>query len=100
MRDNLVVFLFLSLAAIELTPNGAGYVAKQILPAAHAEEATAAEVLAAQLRIQGHRCEGPVNAERDTERSKTDSAVWVIKCTNATYRMRLIPNMAAHVEQI
>ena len=41
------------------------------------------------------RCEGPVNAERDAERSKPDAAVWVTKCTNATYRMRLMPHMGS-----
>ena len=98
MRVNLGAFLFFAVA-IELTSNGEGYVAKQILPAAHAEEAPA-ESLAAQLRRQGHRCEGPVGAERDAERSKPDEAVWVVRCANATYRMRLVPHMAAHVEQI
>src|SRR6478735_2819934 len=98
MRANLLTSLFFGLV-ITLTSNGAGYVSKQMLPAAHAEEA-AAESLAVQLRRQGHRCEGPVNAEHDAERSKPDELVWVVKCTNATYRMRLTPHMAAHVEQL
>jgi hypothetical protein len=71
--------------------------ARQLFPAAHAEEA---EALAAELRRQAHRCESPVNAERDAERSRPDETVWVVRCTNATYRMRLIPHQAAHVEQI
>jgi len=98
MRIHLAVFLFVGLT-IELTANGASDVAGQILPAAHAQEAPA-EVLAAQLRRQGHRCEGPVKAERDAELSRPDMAVWIIRCTNASYRMRLIPNMAAQVEQM
>ena len=98
MRAGLAVVLFLGFA-VELTLNGAGDVAKQILPAAHAQDAPA-ETLAAQLRIQGHRCEGPVKAERDAERSRPDMAVWIIRCGNATYRMRLMPNMAAQIEQI
>jgi hypothetical protein len=98
MRVNLAVLLF-SWLAIELGSGDGGYVTKQILPGARADE-SAAEALAAELRRQGHRCEGPVNAERDSERSRPDEAVWVMKCTNATYRMRLIPNQAAHVEKI
>jgi hypothetical protein len=98
MRAKLAIFSFFGLV-IALTPNVGGFVTEPILPAAHAEEA-ALESLAAQLRRQGHRCDDPVHAERDAERSKPDELVWVIKCTNASYRMRLIPHMAAHVEQI
>jgi len=98
MKARLPVFLFFGFA-IAFASNVGGYVVKQISPVARAEQ-TAAEDLAVQLRRQGHRCEGPVNAERDPERSKPDEAVWVVKCANATYRMRLVPHMAAHVEQI
>ena len=90
--------LFLGVA-IALTPNGAGYVAKQLLPAARAQEMSA-DVLAAQLRRQGHRCDDPVKAERDAKDSRPDMAVWIVRCANAAYRMRLIPNMAAQIEPI
>src|SRR5262245_19042934 len=98
MRVHPAVALSLGLA-IALTLDGGWYVAEQILPAARAQE-TPAETLATQLRRQGHRCEGPVNVERDAERSKPDEPVWVVKCTIASYRIRLIPHTAAHVEQI
>src|SRR5262249_9640584 len=98
--DRQFLTLLLSLGfAIALISKGGTYIAEQILLAAHAEEAPA-ESLAAQLRRQGHRCEGPVGAERDAGRSKPDEAVWVVRCANATYRMRLVPHMAAQVEQI
>jgi hypothetical protein len=70
-----------------------------LLFAAHAQE-TPAEALAAQIRRQGYRCDGSLNAERDAERSRPNEAVWVLKCENATYRIRLVPNMAAHVEPL
>jgi len=63
-------------------------------------EESPADVLAARVRDQGHRCDGPVNAERDPSRSKPDEAVWVLKCANATYRIRLDPDMAAHIERL
>jgi len=91
--------LFFSCLALEFGFDGAEHVAKQLFPAANAEEAAAA-ALAAELRRQGHRCEGQSNAERDAERSRPDETVWVVRCTNATYRMRLIPHQAAKVEQI
>jgi hypothetical protein len=98
LRVNLAVPLCSCLALV-LVANGGGYVAKQISPAARAE-GSPAEGLAAELRRQGHRCEAPVAAEQDVERSRPDGPVWVVKCTNATYRMRLVPHQAAHVEQI
>jgi hypothetical protein len=52
------------------------------------------------LRTQGFRCDKPVTAERDAARSKPDQAAWVVKCANASYRMRLTPDMAAKVEPL
>ena len=85
--------------AISLVSGSERFCTGQVLSTARAQEA-APEALAAQLRRQGHQCDGPVSAQRDAERSKPDAAVWVIKCANATYRMRLMPHMAAQVEQI
>jgi predicted trehalose synthase len=65
-----------------------------------AQPAMPAETIAAQVRLQGHRCDEPLSATRDTARSKPNEAVWVLKCANATYRLLLIPNMAARVEQL
>jgi hypothetical protein len=61
---------------------------------------TPPELLASQLRLQGYRCDAPVTAQRDAQLSKPDEAVWIVRCVNASYRMRLIPNMAARVEQL
>jgi hypothetical protein len=62
--------------------------------------AQAAEFLSTQLRDQGYPCEHAINATRDARRSRPDQAVWVVTCSNATYRMRLTPDMAAHVERL
>jgi hypothetical protein len=56
--------------------------------------------IAAQIRRRGYRCDGSLNAERDAGRSKPGEAVWVLKCENATYRVRLVPNMGAQVEEL
>ena len=58
------------------------------------------ELLASQLRLQGHRCDAPVTAQRDIQLSKPDEAVWTVRCLNASYRMRLVPDMAARVQQL
>ena len=61
---------------------------------------TPADDVAAQIRIQGYRCDQPVTASRDRRRSKPDSAVWILDCRNATFRVRLDPTMAAHVTKL
>ena len=64
------------------------------------QPAMPAETLAAQVRLQGHRCDEPLSATRDTALSKPNEAVWVLKCANASYRLSVIPNMAAKVERL
>jgi len=58
------------------------------------------DLLAAQLRDQGYRCTNPLSATKDARRSRADEAVWVLRCTNATYRLRLVPDMAARVQRL
>jgi hypothetical protein len=64
------------------------------------QPAMPAESLAAQLRLQGYRCDEPLSAARDAALSKPNEAVWVLKCANASYRLSVIPNMAAKVERL
>ncbi|MEM9222870.1 MAG: hypothetical protein AAGB11_10750 [Pseudomonadota bacterium] len=59
---------------------------------------TAAEIVSAQIRDQGYTCDDPAKAKRDEPAD--DDAVWTLTCANATYKVRLIPDMAAHVELI
>jgi len=59
-----------------------------------------AEVIAVQIRDQGFACDKALSAERDEQLSKPDEAAWILKCDNATYRVRLIPDMAAKVERV
>ncbi|GEO18024.1 hypothetical protein [Microvirga aerophila] len=63
-------------------------------------QATPPDTLAAQLRLQGHRCDEPVTAQRDAQLSKPDEVVWNLRCSNASYRMRLTPDMAAWIEKL
>jgi hypothetical protein len=57
-------------------------------------------VLAAQLRNQGYECDQPKSAEQDVQASRPDEAVWIVKCENSKYRMRLDPDMGAKVERL
>jgi len=61
-------------------------------------EETPKEVIAAQIRNQGFSCDTPLSAERDSDYSKPGEDAWILKCENATYRVRLVPDMAADVE--
>ena len=67
------------------------------LPAQAANEVPA-EIIAVQIRDQGYSCDKALSVER--ERPESDDAVWILKCQNATYRVRFIPDMAAKVERL
>ena len=49
------------------------------------------------MRSQGFACADPVSAQRDAEKSKPDEAYYVLTCADATYNVRLVPDMAAQV---
>ena len=57
-------------------------------------------MLSAQIRIQGFTCDKALSATMDKKRSRPDRAVWVLKCSNATYRVTRSPDMAATVEAL
>lgn len=57
-------------------------------------------VLADQLRLQGYPCQKPESATRDSQQSKADEPVWIVRCDGVAYRVRLVPDQAAKVERI
>ena len=65
---------------------------------AHAVEETSADIIAVQIREQGYACDKALSAER--EHPELDDAVWILKFGNDSYRVRLIPDMAAKVERL
>lgn len=75
-------------------------IAVSVLLSHTAEAQTPPDVLAAQIRAQGYRCEPPLRAKRDAKRSKPDRPVWILKCGESTFRIRLDPDMAAKVEKL
>jgi len=56
------------------------------------------ELIAAQVRDQGKTCDTPQSAKREQDQS--DEEVWILECDNATYRVKIVPDMAATIEQI
>jgi hypothetical protein len=67
---------------------------------AQAAEETIQGILAAQIRTQGFACDKPLGATRDAKRSRPDYAVWVLKCSNAAYRVGRFPDVAAKVQPL
>ena len=61
------------------------------------EAAVDAEIVADQVRGQGFACTEPAAALRDEANSKPGQAAYVLTCANATYNVRLNPDMAAEV---
>ena len=73
----------------------AGFAMLASTVAAHAEKPQ--DELAAQVRSQGFACDRAQGAVRDRKRSRPDFAVWVLRCSNAVYRVSRAPDMAAKV---
>lgn len=65
-----------------------------------AAEETVQSMLAAQIRSQGFACDKALGAGKDAKRSRPDHAVWVLRCSNASYRVSRAPDMAAKVEPL
>jgi len=58
------------------------------------------DLLASQIRDQGFACSQAKSAEREVRASRPNEAVWILRCENDTYRMTVIPDMAAKVEKL
>ena len=69
-------------------------------PPVRAQQESPGGIIAAQIRMQGFPCDDPTGAEHDKQLSRPNEQVWVLRCANATYRVRLIPDMAARVERL
>jgi hypothetical protein len=67
---------------------------------AHAAEETSSDILAARVREQGFTCDKAQSSEREQSQSEPNETVWILKCENDTYRLRLVPDMAAKIEPI
>jgi hypothetical protein len=65
-----------------------------------AADTEAAKVTAAAIRAQGHACAEPVTAQRDAAASKPDEPVWLVKCGDGNYRVRLMGAARPHVERL
>ena len=89
---NIRAIALLLMATVAMTGAGA-------FTAASAQE-DPTNIVADQIRAQGFKCDSPQSAKRDAQASKPDEAVWILQCESGSYRVRLIPDMAAKVEKL
>jgi hypothetical protein len=61
---------------------------------------TPVNIISDQIRRQGFACDEPRQAERDRQASRPNETVWILRCGNASYRVTLVPDMAARVERL
>ena len=69
------------------------------LPAVMAQEGTP-EIIASHIRTQGYPCDDAKSAQHELGQSMPNEQVWILQCSNAAYRVRLVPNLAAQVERL
>ncbi|CAN1724600.1 PepSY domain-containing protein [Hyphomicrobium sp. 1Nfss2.1] len=65
-----------------------------------ADDEVPPDIIAVQIRKQGYECTNPSKAKRDPQASRPDLPVWILTCENATYRVRLVGNLADKVEKL
>ena len=76
---------------------GAGAVLAAILATASYAREKPADIVAAQARTQGYACDKALRARRDRKASKPNETAWTLVCSNGSYRVILVPDMAARV---
>lgn len=67
---------------------------------AQAQDESAASIIATQIRKQGFACKSPKSAKKESGASRPDLPVWLLDCGDMSYRVQLVPNMAAKVEKL
>ena len=65
-----------------------------------ADDEVPPDIIAVQIRKQGYECQNPSKAKRDPQASRPDLPVWILTCENATYRVRLVGNLADKIEKL
>ena len=75
---------------------GAAVLAVVLATASFAKEKPV-DIVAGQVRTQGHACDKALRATRNRKASKPNETVWTLVCSNASYRVTIVPDMAARV---
>jgi hypothetical protein len=69
-----------------------------VSPSYAASSEGAGTVVSTVVRREGYRCDKPITATRDVADSVPEEEAWILKCKNATYRVRVVPHSLSPVE--
>jgi hypothetical protein len=83
-----------------IVASGSCLAAAFMIGGAYAIDETPTEIIAAQIRDQGYECVKPQSAKRDVAQSAPNETVWILDCENGSYRVTLVPDLAAKVEKL
>jgi hypothetical protein len=86
--------------SIRVARFAAAALAVTLVSAGSLADGDAAKVTADKVRAQGFPCAEPVSAQRDPAASKPDEEVWILECSDARYRVRLMQDMPAKIERL
>ncbi len=81
------ILLFAATAVLQLRPT----------PLSADQLEDTARIIEAQLHKQGVACTMAQRAMRDAIKSVPHEAVWIVRCDEATYRVKLIPRRKAFI---
>lgn len=72
-------------------------VAAAMLAGTAAAQEKPADIIAAHIRTQGYACDKALSAQRNRKASRPHETAWLLRCSNGTYNVTLIPDLAARV---
>lgn len=78
----------------------AGFITTTNAIAADSADEPPMDLLASQIRDQGFACNKPESAKLEEGQSKPNETVWILKCENDSYRMTVVPDLAAKIEKL
>lgn len=55
-------------------------------------------IVSQQIRKQGYPCKTAIGTQKDSEHPKLQGG-WILKCSNATYHVHLVPRRPANVSR-
>lgn len=58
------------------------------------------DIVAAAVRQRGYQCEQPEGARPDPDNTSPDEKAWIIRCENATFRVKFMGDTGAKVEPV
>jgi hypothetical protein len=67
---------------------------------AQADEETPTEILAARVRDQGYACNKAQASKEELAQSAPNETVWILNCESGSYRVTLVPDLAAKIERL